>query len=205
MYHTDRGALPPGMNFSLIARQRYSGWLVRLLPYVDQAALWMVTQKASQQTSNWFLNPPHLGHSTVATVYTCPADDRLSSPQKAKRTGHIVSLASYLGVSGRDTLTRDGVLFRDSKIRLLDIPDGTSNTLLAGERPPTPDFQFGWWYAGAGQRLTGSGDMVLGVRERNFLSPAINFCPVRTYPYQLGSRNNQCNMFHFWSEHAGGA
>jgi hypothetical protein len=37
---------------------------------------------------------------------------------------------------------------------MADITDGLSNTLMVGERPPSSDFQYGWWYAGAGQRFT---------------------------------------------------
>jgi len=62
---------------------------------------------------------------------------------------------------------KDGVLFLDSSVRLSDIRDGTSNTLMVGERPPSPDFILGWWYAGWGMDQTGSGDAVLGVRAKN--------------------------------------
>ena len=60
---------------------------------------------------------------------------------------------------------KDGVFFRDSAVRLGDIRDGTSHTLFVGERPPPATFQYGWWYAGSGQKLTGSGDSFLGVEE----------------------------------------
>jgi acyl-CoA thioester hydrolase len=40
--------------------------------------------------------------------------------------------------AGHDILAA-GVLFRDSQVRLTDSSDGTSNTLMAGERPPSGD------------------------------------------------------------------
>jgi hypothetical protein len=35
-------------------------------------------------------------------------------------------------------MTRDGIFFIDSHIRLLDVSDGSSNTLLLGERYQVP-------------------------------------------------------------------
>ena len=102
--------------------------------------------------------------------------------------------------------TKDGVLYQDSRIRLGDIADGTSNTLMLGERPASADLQFGWWYAGVGQAGTGSADLVLGVREQN-LQPISGGSPCGpgAYPFSQGGFNDPCAMFHFWSPHPGGA
>jgi hypothetical protein len=43
---------------------------------------------------------------------------------------------------------------------------------MLGERPPSSEFRFGWWYAGVGQDGRGSLDLVLGVREPNRLPVA---------------------------------
>jgi hypothetical protein len=114
-------------------------------------------------------------------------------------------LTSYLGVSGKDHTSRDGVLFQNSLVRLGDVSDGTSNTLMLGERPPSTDLQFGWWYAGIGQRGSGSADLVLGVRERNLLPAAISPpCGPGPYSFSPGGFADPCAMFHFWSPHPGG-
>jgi prepilin-type processing-associated H-X9-DG protein len=86
---------------------------------------------------------------------------------------------------------------------LAGIRDGASQTIMVGERPPSTDLEFGWWYAGSGQsQLSGSGDMVLGVRELNKRIPS---CDAGPYSFTPGRLDNQCDMFHFWSLHSGGA
>jgi prepilin-type processing-associated H-X9-DG protein len=75
----------------------------------------------------------------------------------------------------------------------------------SGERPPSADFWYGWWYAGYGQAGTGSADMLLGVRERNLGGPFVSDCPAGPYHFREGRADNQCDLFHFWSLHPGGA
>ena len=77
---------------------------------------------------------------------------------------------------------------------------------MIGERPPSADFQFGWWYAGVGQSITGSADLVLGVREPNMLPVETgSLCSPGRYHFESSTFQNQCGMFHFWSSHSGGA
>lgn len=204
-YHDSRKALPPGMRYQNFQDPHLmSSWLTELLPYLDQQNLWSLTEAAYKQQFLPFKDPPHVGLGTVIGLFVCPADGRAFSLQLAKKQNIRVAFTCYLGVSGRDLTTEDGVLYRDSRIRLTDISDGTSNTLLAGERPPSADFQFGWWYAGEGQKATGSCDMILGVEEQNVLPITVGSCGPGTYRYGPGRVHNQCDMFHFWSLHAGG-
>jgi prepilin-type N-terminal cleavage/methylation domain-containing protein/prepilin-type processing-associated H-X9-DG protein len=206
MYHNTYGALPPGFR-SLTAAQSmpWSGWPLSLLPYLEKTALFVNAQAAYQLTRNPFLNPPHTGLATVVQTYVCPSDASAAFAQRAKKTGEVAAFTDYLGVSGTNYATHDGVLFPDSHVRFADITDGTSNTLLAGERPPSSDFQYGWWYAGIGQKYTGSVDMILGVQEVNLLPVAPTSCGPGASSYSPGRAGSPCNMFHFWSYHPGGA
>jgi prepilin-type processing-associated H-X9-DG protein len=99
------------------------------------------------------------------------------------------------------------------------ISDGTSNTLMIGERPPSGDWFFGWWFAGAGYVNTqvtpntqnGTGDVVLGTADTDFPT-ALSFgfnggytCASTKYLFQAGKVTDNCDMAHFWSFHSGGA
>jgi prepilin-type processing-associated H-X9-DG protein len=175
-------------------------WLTRILPFVEEQALWRDAESAFAQDP-WFESvPPHYGLGTVVKKYTCPADNRA---QKVSILG--TAFTSYLGVEGTDQFSKDGMLFLDSRLRISDATDGSSNTLLVGERPPSHDAVLGWWYAGWGQDRDGSGDMVLGAREHNVCKFYVTPCRNGPYEYGPGRENDPCSAFHFWSFHPGGA
>jgi len=54
--------------------------------------------------------------------------------------------------------------------------------------------------------LTGSAEIILGVREVN-LQPIVSGSPCGPgdYPFMPSNFNDPCGMFHFWSSHPGGA
>lgn len=206
--HDAHGRLPPGFR-PAGPRQPFPfrGWLADLLPYIEQQALADLSERAYRIDRNPFHAPPHTPLGTPVRVFGCPSDARVGPTQLAEFSRYRVGLTSYLGVSGGDLGSRDGVLYPDSRVRLADVTDGTAGTLLAGERPPSPDFQFGWWYAGAGQASSGSADSILGVRELNaFTTPYPNYTCLRgPYHFVTSTVRSYCAVFHFWSTHPGGA
>ncbi len=180
---------------------------------------------------------------TVLSTWQCPSDNRVYLSQYVP--GQVgkggggetldVAFTSYLGVSGihsfntggsRTPVWSEGAIHAYNpppsgggndlqKTRLADIIDGLSNTLFVGERPPSKDLVFGWWFAGAGEpnnanSLSGASDVVLGVREENYNVYAD--CPrgnstglITGYRFAAGDLNSNCDQFHFWSLHPGGA
>ena len=136
---------------------------------------------------------------------------------------------NYFGVNGTNAETRDGLFTANRQVRLSDVKDGTSQTLMAGERgmrrgalanidtsEDINNIRFGNWFSAPGQR-NGSVGVVLGTREVNFYSgrsklPWERDCPTGPYRFQppnqirdvTGAIREECDLFHFWSYHPGG-
>lgn len=198
LYHGSYHVLPAGMSYQNgFDENLYMSWHTRLLPFVEQQALWTQAQRAYAQIKDPFYhNPPH-PLDAVVPVYTCPADGRPFLSKSGE-----VALTSYLGVQGTDQVRRDGVLFVDSRVRLRDVSDGQSNTLFVGERPPSGDTRWGYCYAGWGTSKDGTADMVLGVRSLN-IGTLESACPPGPFSFTHGRIDSACDALHFWSLHTG--
>jgi prepilin-type processing-associated H-X9-DG protein len=207
-----------------------------LPPPADPAPPWVPPALAQSVRYGWvgdssgrYFGP----FALVNPVFSCPSDGRTLEPVES--WGFTVALSSYLGVNGADLYAWStaptgpgdlrGVLvatnmylsgsggqqsiLSNSGTRLAEITDGTSSTLLAGERPPGRSLDYGWCYAyGWGQDACGTLDSTLGVNEVNLhLSgiPEIDACPDGPYFFSPGQIANQCDQFHFYSLHGGGA
>lgn len=201
-YHSNNQVLPPGCSYQN-GKDPYPlmSWLTRLLPYVEQEALWRQTEEAFAKDSFFRNDPPHVGLRTVMPLYVCPADPRHLSTWNFGQNV-VVAFTSYLGVEGISHRERNGVLYLDSQTRFADVTDGTSYTLMVGERPPSADHRLGWWYAGTGQSRDGSAEMILGVNDLNV---SVHGCPIGPYQFEAGDIRDKCDTFHFWSPHSGGA
>lgn len=204
-YHGARGHFPAGVSGDRPTEpQPYLSWCARLLPFLGEGARWEQIEVAFRADRDFLHNPPHAESATPVAHFLCPSDPRIRQPQPVGATKELRAFTSYLGVEGQNAIRRDGVLFLNSAIRLTDITDGTSTTLAVGERPPSADLILGWWYAGWGQQRDGDGDMLLGARTLN-VSVYGRECPTGPFAFRAGSFGNQCDAFHFWSPHAGGA
>jgi prepilin-type N-terminal cleavage/methylation domain-containing protein/prepilin-type processing-associated H-X9-DG protein len=217
-YHDTYRKLPPGIADDTGGHTYYYWtWLGKILPYVEQDNLYKQAD-AFAKAGNWYTwgPPANPALGTTLPLYNCPSDLR---PLVATFVGgYNVAFTSYLGVSGIEgswaTTTSGkgtGVLYNLSAVRLTDIKDGTANTFMIGERPPSKDYWYGWWFSGWGYDGSGTGDVVLGSTDTGYCLSVWTYSGNTSYQCQAtnvglkpGSINNDCDQMHFWSLHPGG-
>jgi prepilin-type N-terminal cleavage/methylation domain-containing protein len=205
----------------------YWSWIAQLLPYFEQdnvykmADTWARTPPAYNGQYTWWpwggfwLNPqtpanPALG--VMLKVLQCPADAREFNTLPGSQWGGngTVAFTGYLGVGGisadfshYSNQSQIGILYWTSSTTFAAIKDGTSNTLMVGERPPSADLYYGWWFAGAGWDGSGVGDVILGSYEAGYAT-ALGCNPNTSTGLRPGNINNTCDQAHYWSNHTGG-
>jgi prepilin-type N-terminal cleavage/methylation domain-containing protein len=199
-YHDAYKHLPPPRGNHLAPTYGFTefrGWMCEILPFIEQDNL----------ARNMYTMPWYTGffatYNTPVGTYLCPSDSR---DLRNIPSGNG-ALTSYLGVTGSDNDVNvqyngptNGIFNISSPgIRLTDITDGSSYTLMVGERPPTASLFIGWWGAS-------DYDTLLSTRQLYGDIFGAGGC-VLPGLFGPGRLNGPCNGDgnHFWSFHTGGA
>ncbi len=149
LFHDSHRQLPQG-TCSWRSSTPFRGWYSQLLNYIEQDAMLQQVESAYAVSRNPFDVVNHRLMQQRVNTFLCPEDGRLFQTVIAGRSGLLVALTSFQGNAGTDSNRKDGALFAGSDVRFAKVTDGLSNTYAFGERPPSPQFDFGWWYAGVG-------------------------------------------------------
>jgi prepilin-type N-terminal cleavage/methylation domain-containing protein/prepilin-type processing-associated H-X9-DG protein len=172
-------------------------WTVAILPYVDQGAVY-------KQLQNNYAD-----ESMIFAIYTCPAEPRINSSTTDNADGF--GMTSYVGMVGYDsedsTPAHRGIMNPAGAVKVAQVADGVSNTIIVAERPWSIDYYWGWWYEETfadniwGSQNSQSGGS-LGYTQANG-GP----CPSGPYYFGQGpnSNTNGCSVYYLWSHHVGGA
>jgi prepilin-type N-terminal cleavage/methylation domain-containing protein len=230
-YHDANGVLPPGNSAyndpsvpppvgpRVADEPPYEGswtWMAHIAAYLEQGNVYNQAKAfANSGGTNWYswYNP---ACPNILKIYICPSDSRGAQKFPGEPGIRDQALTCYQGNSGTTSTSNDGVLFFKSKITLPGISDGTSNTILVGERPPNSNLEFGWWFAAYGYDGRGNADCVMTSNDLAMADYFIaNYSASPNLPcdrpadqkigLQPGNPNVGCDAAHYWSFHSGGA
>jgi prepilin-type N-terminal cleavage/methylation domain-containing protein/prepilin-type processing-associated H-X9-DG protein len=194
----------------------WGSWMFRILPYIEQSPLQQKMLAATAATLNATFNSVA---SVQIPIYVCPSDGRISgtgsytSSSGGVQNNVTLALGSYCGVTGNDewqeagfygSNARNGIFAtntwnrsagRRRGVQMVGITDGTSNTIMVGERPPSDDLVYGAWIYP---------DFESSLALPNTETTWRPNCPI---PSDFGpdKPNNPCAVMHYWSMHPQGA
>ena len=171
-YHGVHGQFPTGARLPVFVGDRPTGgttlW-VELLPYFEQDNLYKKWDDFDNR--NNVAGGRNATQAQVIKILLCPSDP-LPAPAVELTAANSLTppwswgfygMSSYGGNAGKRSvqagtppyftgMTRDGIFYIDSRVRLTDVTDGASNTLLFGERyhrDPQYDLQHNIFWNGS--------------------------------------------------------
>lgn len=185
---------------------QYASWLIYIMPFIEQDNLYRQLNLNSREYGN--CNGPNSPGATVVRTYLCPSDyfDSQVIQYTTGGTTYYFGANSYFANGGTkswfiSTATFDGMFQINSRMRITGIMDGTSNTLMVGERysrdrvwADLPNRR-GWAWA----NYNAPQDCLAGtLRPINYTIP-----PTFTDPPPFSEQDNRLSSF--GSGHTGGA
>ena len=125
------------------------GWGVFILPFLEQPALY---DRLNPNGNNFpalgdYTSAQAVAGRTALSVYLCPSeaspDVHFATPLGGDGSGQGFARSSYVAVSGSGNnadyrnvtaINTRGMMWYNSKVRMRDVTDGTSNTMMVTER-----------------------------------------------------------------------
>lgn len=174
------GDEPPG-NLWNWNSGTYESWNREITPFIDQS-------RARVQDA--------------IPLFGCPSDPR-GPDYRVPDYG----FTWYVGVYSNASTFNNGVIIDDSDLKakltitLSSITDGSSQTILITERPPSADGNFGWWDS---RCCAEDGISPVKGTRKPFSSGINGSCPDPAY-FHAGNTRDNCAFNGLWANHASGA
>jgi len=117
-YHDAIGTLPSGVD-----AKGYSA-LTHLLPYIEQGNVYNTIQPTTTTTAA----EESAGRNILIKTYMSPMDPVMRPDPKAGPTNYMMVAGSKANLADND-----GMIYKESRVKLTDVTDGTSNTIMTLE------------------------------------------------------------------------
>jgi prepilin-type N-terminal cleavage/methylation domain-containing protein/prepilin-type processing-associated H-X9-DG protein len=209
-YHTAFGLFPPGASWLQNSGGYGAGVFLYMCPYLEQQSLY---EEYEQPYNLYDLDNPEVGRR-IPPDYRCPSASGSRTDNNDKAQDWIPT--DYVGVMGpgRDNdfedledshcgdYSTDGVFYPYSDTRIDDILDGSSNTLVIGEKLHAPRC----WVKGAFEQGSGESRKVCVFSCKNIAYPINSEAAELCYECSgSGYTRILFNDIYFESKHPGGA
>jgi hypothetical protein len=142
-YESTYKLYPPGWVAQAKGHSNRS-WGASILPFMEQRPLYDLLEVNRLTFPQELARPAILqAMQTSIEMYRCPTDpapelNRVNVPTDADGEPREVALSSYVGINGPGGWSRgrelQGLFGQNSNVRVADVLDGTSNTVMIGER-----------------------------------------------------------------------
>ncbi len=209
-YHDSQGSFPSGIVYN-------EWWTFRalFLPYIEESAMHdqidfthggRIGDSCYEYLNSLVASNRSSPAQAILDIVICPSDalgdltyDDRNQPDGFSGDFGNHTLTSYLGVSGIERpnpgvlpvrFNWTGILYTDSGVTMRQILDGTSKTLIVGERGLPDDLGWGWNLCAIG----------LGDGERDATLGTL----FGLFPRDNASNAASLNLDHYYSYHPGG-